>query len=100
MLADSADRIEALCRVHGVRALHLIGSATDGTFDAATSDVDFLVEFLADPPGGLFKAYFGLRDGLESLLRRRVDLVCNGPQLSPYFVDSVEASKVPLYAAA
>jgi hypothetical protein len=61
----------ALCRRHRVRRLDLFGSAATGAFDPERSDLDFLVEFEALEPGTYFDAYFGLREGLESVVRPR-----------------------------
>jgi len=52
--------LRALCRRFHVRRLDLFGSAATGRFDPARSDLDFLIEFEPMPPGGSFKAYFGL----------------------------------------
>ena len=55
----------------GVRSLALFGSAARGD-DGIASDVDLLVEF--SQPVGLFR-FLDLKDYLESLLGREVDLV-------------------------
>ena len=46
-----------------------------GTFNPRTSDFDFLVEFLPLPEGKHADAYFGLREDLEALFERPIDLV-------------------------
>ena len=38
-----------LCRRYGVRRLELFGSAATGAFEPERSDLDFLVEFDANP---------------------------------------------------
>ena len=60
---------------YGVRRLELFGSATTVGFDASRSDLDFLVEFLPLEPGQYANAYFGLKEDLEALFDRDVDLV-------------------------
>ena len=55
----------------GVKRLGLFGSAARGEL-REDSDVDVLVEF--DGPA-TFDGYFALKDHLEDLLGRRVDLV-------------------------
>ena len=47
------DELADLCRRHHVRTLEVFGSAADGTFNPATSDLDFLVEFLPLTAGEL-----------------------------------------------
>jgi uncharacterized protein len=88
-----------LCRKYRVRTLEVFGSAADGTFDPATSDLDFLVEFLPLGPGQLFDSFFDLKDELQSLFRRRVDLITPSSIRNPYFERSVNQSRKVLYAA-
>ena len=93
------DSLKALCREHHVRRLEVFGSATDGTFDADTSDLDFLVEFLPLDPAGHYEAYFGLWEELGALFGRKVDLVEPHTMRNPYFIREVNASRKTLYAA-
>lgn len=89
-----------LCRTHRVKALYLFGSATREDFDPQRSDLDFLVEFESLPKGQRADAYFGLREDLVRLFGRPVDLVTVMSIRSPYVADSVNQSRIPLYAAA
>ena len=55
MIAEIAlrrEEVRALCRRFGVRRLALFGSAARDDFDPERSDLDFLYEFEAKPPGG------------------------------------------------
>jgi len=45
LLEQHRDQLSALCRQYGVRRLDVFGSAANGRFDPARSDLDFLVEF-------------------------------------------------------
>lgn len=100
LIVQNLEKIAELCRRCRVSRLHLIGSATDGTFDPARSDVDFLVEFLPGTTGGFDHPYFELRDGLVSVLGREVDLVMRSAVENPIVLRSMQASKVQVYAAA
>ena len=91
--------VAALCRRHRVRRLGLFGSAAMGTDRAGESDLDFLVEFEPPAPGTYADAYFGLLEGLELLFRRPVDLVVAPAIKNPYFRQSVERTRVSVYAA-
>ena len=97
--AVSLDRaaIAAVCRDFGVRRLVVFGSILTDRFDES-SDVDFLVEF-GDHVEDRFEAFFGLKEGLESLLGRPVDLVAPAALENPYFAASVEQNSEELYAA-
>ena len=92
------DKIPDLCRQYGVSRLELFGSATSDAFDPMRSDVDFLLEFDADS-SNLFKRYFGLKESLESLYGRDVDLVMVGAMKNPYFIEAVNKSRQLVNAA-
>lgn len=91
--------IAALCRRHGVRRLDVFGSAATDAFDPARSDVDLLVEFEPDANARTLDAYFDLKESLEALLGRRVDLVMPAAVRNPYVRAEIERSQRPLYAA-
>jgi predicted nucleotidyltransferase len=90
--------IPHLCRRYGVARLELFGSATGDAFDPQHSDLDFLVEFDAEP-SRLFDRYFGLKESLEALYGRRVDLVTTGSLRNRYFIEAVNQSRRLVYAA-
>jgi predicted nucleotidyltransferase len=76
LLAAKKADIATLCRKHHVRRLEVFGSAARGDFDPAGSDIDFLVEFdRSDPEAMTLHSFLGLKDSLEALLGRPVDLV-------------------------
>lgn len=69
------DALAAICRRHSVARLEVFGSAARGDdFDPARSDADFLVTFEPAVRNDL-GALVELKDELEELLGRPVDLV-------------------------
>ncbi len=89
-----------ICRRYGVRRLDLFGSATGIGFDPEASDLDFVVSFQRRDPPELFNRYFGLKEDLEGLFGRGVDLVMEGAlKRDVRFVEEVARTRVPLYAA-
>jgi hypothetical protein len=99
LIEAQKQRIGELCRRFHVRRLEVFGSAArGGDFDPRRSDVDFLVEFDAGYRADAFDDYFDLKEGLESLLGRSVDLVVDRAIRNPYFRASVERSRQPVYA--
>ena len=98
-VASHREELEALCRRFHVRRLDLFGSAARGDFDPQRSDIDFLVEFDRRHPDALsLKTYLGLKESLEALLGRKVDLVEPGAMRNPYLCQSVEQSREMVYA--
>ena len=99
LVGDRRDEIESLCRQFGVRRLDLFGSALSDSFDPLTSDIDVLVEFADGPDFDYFDSYFGLKEGLEDLFARPVDVISAKSIQNPYFRDQVMRTRRPLYAA-
>ena len=99
-IARHLEELRALCRRFHVRRLDLFGSAARGDFDPERSDVDFLVEFDRTHPDALsLRTYFGLKEALEGLLGRPVDLVEPGAVRNPYLKASIESSREQVFAA-
>lgn len=88
-----------LCQRFHVRRLEVFGSALRSDFRPDDSDPDFLVEFGPESLRDYAEGYFGLKEGLEALFGRPVDLIAAGTIRNPYFRESVEAGKALLYAA-
>jgi uncharacterized protein len=94
------EELRELCRRFHVRRLDLFGSAARGDFVPARSDLDFLVEFDSGAPEALsLKGYFGLKESLEALFGRSVDLVEPGALRNPYLKTSIESSREPVFEA-
>jgi predicted nucleotidyltransferase len=93
------DDLKGLCQRHHVKTLELIGSATDGTFDPGRSDLDFLLEFLPEAAGRPFAGYFDLKDDLERLFGRKVDLLMPRAIRNRYLLEAINRQRTPVYAA-
>jgi len=98
-IRENSEPLETLCRRFRVRRLELFGSAANGEFDPATSDLDFLVEFEELDADAYADTYFGLLEELGALFQRKVDLVMPSAVKNPYFLQSIERSRTLLYAA-
>jgi predicted nucleotidyltransferase len=96
-LLEHLGDIERLCQAYGVARLEVFGSAADGRFDPARSDVDLIVELAPDTTRGLAERFFGLSDALESVLGRKVDLLTDASIRNPYLRRSVDASRREIY---
>jgi uncharacterized protein len=99
VVVDQLEAVRELCIRNQVRRLELFGSATNGGFDAESSDLDFLVEFKPLIPTDRADAYFGLLAALQDLFQRDVDLVEAEAIHNPYFRKSVDRQRSVLYAA-
>jgi hypothetical protein len=90
------EEIAELCRRYRVRELAVFGSAARGEM-RPDSDIDLLVEFQPDAPGGLLD-YTGLMLDLSEVLHRRVDLV-EREALKPLLRKAVLSEACTIYAA-
>lgn len=98
LIAAKKTEIEALCRKHHVRRLDVFGSAARGDFDPAKSDIDFLVEFdRSEPDAMTLHTYLDLKDSLEALFARPVDLIEPGGVRNPYIKASIERSREQVF---
>lgn len=88
--------LHALCRAYGVERLELFGSATSEAFDAASSDLDFVVQF-ADRSPGYADRYLDFAEALEELFGRDVDLVTERSITNPYFRKTVDSTREVVY---
>ncbi len=96
LIEDNWTAIIALCEEYGVQRLALFGSAIKGTFDPATSDLDFAVEFEDYRPGigGRFMRFIV---ALEALVGTRIDIVTPSSIKNQEFLRELERTAVPLY---
>lgn len=98
IIKDKKHDIAKICRKYDVVRLEVFVSAARGTdFDPATSDVDFLVEY--NPPllPGLLDRRRGMRQYLQDLFAREVDLIRFGIIRNPYRLASIEEDKLLVY---
>lgn len=94
-------QIFALCRKHKVKTLSVFGSILTDRFND-NSDVDLLVDFEdydRDNPGDFdyVTNFFDLQDSLESLLKRKVDLIEEKGLRNKYFIANVNRTKQLIY---
>ena len=95
LIVPSPEQLKALCSRWMIRELSLFGSALRPDF-RPDSDIDLLVEFNPGVSVGLLQ-FGGLQVELESILKRKVDLVSKRG-LRPLVRESILRQIEPLYA--
>ena len=98
-VSERRDELVEMCRRHQVKRLEVFGSAAVGDFDATYSDIDFLVDFGDAPIKPWYGNHFDLKEDLEALLGRKIDLINATSIKNPYFRKSVEQTREPIYEA-
>jgi predicted nucleotidyltransferase len=99
LIEDNREAIVELCERFRVRRLAVFGSAAKGTFDPATSDVDFLVD-LGDYDDRVAKRFMGFIVALEDLMGRRIDVVTEKAVADPDFRRELDATAEVIYGTA
>ena len=83
-----------LCAKYGVKKLEIFGSFARG--DAGdSSDLDLIVQF--DGLIGLVDRFFGLKNDLEHLTHRSVDILPNKSFKNPIFARNVNRERRVVY---
>ena len=88
--------IERVCSRLPVKRLGLFGSVLSQNF-SETSDVDVLVIFDSGEDIDYFDNYFELKEQLEDVFKRDVDLVVDGNFRNPVFKDIVNKTRTVIY---
>jgi len=92
------DQLEEICKKFGVKKLYVFGSVAKGIVTDA-NDIDFLVEFEETGFEGAFDRFMGLKNSLESMYGKPVDLLTMKKFRNPVFHQEVDTSKSLIYAA-
>jgi len=89
-------QIVELCDNHNVKELYLFGSVLTDRFDDS-SDIDMLIQFDKVELLKYFDNYMDLKEKLEELFERKVDLVENQAVKNPIFRKVLDREKRLLY---
>jgi len=88
--------IEQVCRSLPVKRLGLFGSALSQNF-SQSSDVDVLVIFDSGENIDLFDKYFELKEQLEKIFKREVDLVVDKKFKNPALREAIDRTRMVIY---
>ncbi|TVQ19280.1 MAG: nucleotidyltransferase domain-containing protein [Bacteroidetes bacterium] len=98
ILMDNIENLKALCMQYNVKSLYAFGSVCTENFNK-NSDIDLLVSFKPMDYGDYADTYFELIEEFEKILKRPVDLVTDKSLGNPYFIESINQTKTPIYEA-
>lgn len=88
--------IKTLCEDYKVKSLSAFGSVTRNDF-RADSDIDFVVDFEENDPFRYTDLYFQLKEKLEKLLKRQIDLVEERAIKNKFFRKELDQTKILIY---
>jgi len=90
-------QISTLCELNRVHSLFAFGSILTGSLKPE-SDVDLVVAIEDKDPLKYSDYYFNLKDGLEKIFKRKIDLLEENAIRNPFLKKEIDDSKVLLYA--
>jgi len=95
-LSKLKPEIECVCQAMPLKRLGVLGSALSEDFGPG-SDVDVLVVLDTTQHVDFFDAYFKLKESLEVVFGRKVDLTVDKPFKNPVFKESVEKTRTVIH---
>lgn len=96
LIQEHIGEIKKLCEKHHIQELYVFGSVLNDRFNK-DSDVDFLVSFSGVDPMEYFDNFMDVKEKLEKILSRQVDLVEKQTIHNPILKRSIDRQKVMLY---
>lgn len=93
ILTPHIDQIKEACSINQVKRLFALGSVTRGQLNKA-SDIDMVVEFNVNDPISYADHYFNLKEKLQELLKRPVDLLEEKAIRNPLLRNEIDKTKV------
>jgi predicted nucleotidyltransferase len=90
------ERIRQWCKNNKVKSLFAFGSVLRDDFNAQ-SDIDLIVDFEEKDPFTYTDLYFNLKNLLEELFNRNVDLLEERAIRNPLFKEEIDKTKVLIY---
>ncbi len=96
LIEKNTGRLFELCDIHKVKELYLFGSILTDQFNDS-SDIDMLVQFNRVELDDYFDNYMDLKENLEQLFGRSIDLVENQAIKNPIFRRVIDREKQLIY---
>lgn len=96
LIDNYTSQIIELCDDHNVKELYLFGSVLTDRFNDS-SDIDMLIQFNQVELLEYFDNYMDLKEKLEKMFNRQVDLVENQAVKNPIFRKVLDREKRLLY---
>ena len=88
--------LETLCKKNKVKSLFVFGSVIREDFNQ-NSDIDLVVDFDESDPFKYTDLYFNLKNKLENLYKRQVDLIEERAIKNRFFKKELDNTKIKLY---
>lgn len=90
------EQIKQLCKENKVKSFSVFGSVLTDHF-SSDSDIDFIVDFDENDPIKYTDLYFQLKEKLEKIFKRQIDLIEERGIKNSFFRKEIDESKVVIY---
>ncbi len=91
-----SEELESLCKANKVKSLFAYGSILRNDFNES-SDIDLVVDFEENDPFKYTHLYFNLKNKLEALFNRQVDLLEERAIRNRLFRQQLDSTKIRIY---
>ena len=99
LITNKINELKKLCALFRVKKLYAFGSVVSNRF-SKESDIDFLISFDDSISIEQYtENYFSIHYKLNELFKRKIDLVTEKSLNNPYFIESIDESKLLIYEA-
>jgi len=99
LIKQHRSKLISLCKKYKVSELYVFGSVLTELFNEK-SDIDFLVKFGDVELYNYFDNYMDFKESLESLFKRKVDLLETQTLKNPILRRSIDRNKMKVYGRA
>ena len=96
IIEQNSEQIKKVCSKHKVDQMFVFGSVLTKEFNE-NSDVDFLVKFGKIDLYDYFENLLNLKENLENILQRKIDILEIQAVKNPYLKKSIDNSKLLIY---
>ncbi len=96
IIEQNSEQIKKVCSKHQVDQMFVFGSVLTKEFNE-NSDVDFLVKFGKIDLYDYFENLLNLKENLENILQRKIDILEIQAVKNPYLKKSIDNSKLLIY---
>ena len=96
LIRDNIQSIRSILQEHHVKRAFVFGSVCTEKF-SDDSDVDLIISFQKRYFDNYVDNYFSLEAALSMLLQKEIDIVVEETIMNPFFIQSINQTKTPIY---
>ena len=96
IVENDLEKLIEICKTHSVERITVFGSILSDKF-SKNSDIDFLIKFKGVDLFEYFDNYLDLKNKLENLFDRNIDIIEEQTLRNPYLIASIDRNKKLLW---